>query len=81
MSPFGIILILDPFIPTAMISIPIISSAIPKKRDTKTAPANGDGITKNDRAMAKAPAPMLNPLAQPGLSSTQENLNQPFDDN
>jgi hypothetical protein len=50
-----------------MISIPIINSAIPKKTDTNTAPAKGDAITKKDIAMAKAPAPMLNPLAQPGL--------------
>jgi hypothetical protein len=47
-----------------MISIPIINSAIPKN----TAPAHGDAITKKDKAMAKAPAPMLNPLAQPGPS-------------
>src|SRR5215510_15737265 len=51
-----------------MISIPMINSAIPKKTDTNTAPAKGDAITKKDIAMAKAPAPMLNPLAQPGLS-------------
>ena len=51
-----------------MISIPIINSAIPKKTDTNTAPAYGDAITKKDKAIAKAPAPMLNPLAQPGLS-------------
>jgi hypothetical protein len=51
-----------------MISIPIINSAIPKKIDTNTTPAYGDAITKKDIAMAKAPAPMLNPLAQPGLS-------------
>ena len=50
-----------------MISIPIINSAIPKKTDTNTAPAKEDAITKKDIAMAKAPAPMLNPLAQPGL--------------
>jgi hypothetical protein len=50
-----------------MISIPIINSAIPKKTDTKTAPAKGDAITKKDIAMAKAPAPMLNPLTHPGL--------------
>jgi hypothetical protein len=50
-----------------MISIPIINSAIPKKTDTNTAPAKGDAITKKDIAIAKAPAPMLNPLAQPGL--------------
>ena len=47
-----------------MISIPIIISAIPKKIDTNTAPAKGDAITKKDIAMAKAPTPMLNPLAQ-----------------
>ena len=63
---YGIVCILLPVTPTAMISIPIIISAIPKKRDTKT--EYGDAITKNDRAMAKAPAPMLNPLDQPGLS-------------
>jgi hypothetical protein len=40
--------------------LPIINSAIPKKRDTRTAPAYGDAITKNDRAMAKAPAPHHN---------------------
>jgi len=40
--------------------------AIPKKIDTNTAPAKGDAITKKDMAMAKAPAPMLNPLAQRG---------------
>ena len=51
-----------------MTSIPIISSAIPKKRDTKTAPAYGDANIKKDKAMAKAPAPILNPLDQPGLS-------------
>jgi hypothetical protein len=51
-----------------MISIPIINSAIPKKTDTNTAPAKGDAITKKDIAMANAPAPILNPLAQPGLS-------------
>ena len=50
-----------------MISIPIINSAIPKKTDTNTVPAKGDVITKKDIAMAKAPAPMLNPLAHPGL--------------
>jgi hypothetical protein len=38
------------------------------KTDTNTAPAYGDAITKKDKAMAKAPAPMLNPLAQTGLS-------------
>src|SRR5215472_547777 len=63
----GIICILLPVTPTAMISIPIINSAIPKKIDTNTAPAKGDAITKKDIAMAKASAPMLNPLAQPGL--------------
>jgi hypothetical protein len=51
-----------------MTSIHIINSAIPKKTDTNTEPAKGDAITKNDKAMAKAPAPMLNPLVQPGLS-------------
>jgi hypothetical protein len=35
--------------------------------DTNTAPAKGDAITKKDIAMDNAPAPMLNPLAQPGL--------------
>ncbi|MFZ0224775.1 MAG: hypothetical protein WAM42_24085 [Candidatus Nitrosopolaris sp.] len=47
-----------------MISIPIINSATPKKIDTNTEPAKGDAITKKDIAIAKAPAPMLNPLAQ-----------------
>ena len=60
--------ILLPVEPTTMISIPIINSAIPKKTDTNTAPAKGDVITKKDKAMAKAPAPMLNPLAQTGPS-------------
>jgi hypothetical protein len=50
-----------------MISIPIIKSAIPNMRETKTAPAKGDTITRNDNAIARAPAPMLNPLAHPGL--------------
>jgi hypothetical protein len=50
-----------------MISIPIINSAIPKKIDTNTAPAKGDAITKKDIAIDNAPAPMLNPLDQPGL--------------
>jgi hypothetical protein len=49
-----------------MISIPIINSATHKKIDTNTEPAKGDAITKKDIAIAKAPAPMLNPLAQPG---------------
>jgi len=43
-----------------------IESAIPKKIDTNTPPVKGDAITKKDMAMAKAPAPMLNPLAQRG---------------
>jgi hypothetical protein len=68
LTPAGVNCILLPVHPTAMISIPIIKSAIPKKRDTNTAPAYGDAIIKKDKAMAKAPAPMLNPLAQPGLS-------------
>ena len=68
LTPAVVNCILLPVHPTAMTSIPIINSAIPKKRDTKTAPAYGDAITKNDRAMAKAPAPMLNPLVQAGLS-------------
>jgi hypothetical protein len=34
--PLGIIAILLPVIPTAIISIPIISNAIPKKKDTNT---------------------------------------------
>ena len=63
----GITCILLPVAPTTMISIPIINSAIPKKMDTNTAPAKGDAITKKDIAMARAPAPMLNPLVQPGL--------------
>jgi hypothetical protein len=63
----GIVCILLPITPTAMISIPIINSAIPKKIDTNTEPAKGDAVTKKDIAMAKARAPMLNPLAQPGL--------------
>lgn len=33
-----------------------------------TAPAYGDTMTRNDMAIARAPAPILNPLAQPGLS-------------
>jgi hypothetical protein len=56
---YGIVCILLPVAPTTMIS----NSAIPKKIDTNTAPAKGDAITKKDIAMAKAPAPMLNPLA------------------
>ena len=64
---YGIVCILLPVTPTTIISIPIIISAIPKKIDTNKAPAKGDAITKKDIAMAKAPAPMLNPLAQPGL--------------
>ena len=64
---YGTVCILLPVTPTAMISIPIINNAIPKKIDTNTAPAKGDAITKKDIAIAKAPAPMLNPLAQPGL--------------
>ena len=63
LTPAVVNCILLPVHPTAMTSIPIINSAIPKKRDTKTAPACGDANTKNDRAMAKAPAPMPNPLA------------------
>ena len=68
LTPAVVNCILLPVHPTAMTSIPIINSAIPKKRDTKTAPAYGDAITKKDSAMAKAPAPMLNPLVQAGLS-------------
>ena len=67
LPPAGFNCILLPVTPTAMISIPIINSAIPKNTDTNTAPAKGDAITKKDIAIAKAPAPMLNPLAQPGL--------------
>ena len=57
-----------------MISIPIINSATPKKIDTNTEPAKGDAITKKDIAIAKAPAPMLNPLAQPGLWSASYSI-------
>jgi hypothetical protein len=63
--PVGVNCILLPVHPTAMTSIPIIKSAIPKKRDTKTAPACGNANIKKDKAMAKAPAPMLNPLDHP----------------
>src|SRR5215469_9672692 len=39
LTPVGVNCIFLPVHPTAMTSIPIINSAIPKKRDTKTAPA------------------------------------------
>jgi hypothetical protein len=42
--------------------------SIPKTTDTNTAPAKEDSITEKDRAIVKAPAPMLNALAQTGLS-------------
>jgi hypothetical protein len=57
-----------------MISIPIINSAIPKKTYTNAAPAKVDAITKKDIAMAKAPTPMLNHLAQPGLWVTSYSI-------
>lgn len=63
----GIIGILLPLTPTTITSIPIISNAIPTNTETANAPAYGDPITRNDRITANAPAPMLNPLAQPGL--------------
>ena len=53
LTPVGVSCIFFPLHPTAMTSIPIIKSAIPKKRDTKTAPACGDANTKNDRAIAR----------------------------
>jgi hypothetical protein len=62
-----------------MTSIPIIKSAIPKKRDTKKAPAYGDTNIKKDKAMAKAPAPMLNPLAQPGLCFPLQSIYPKFE--
>src|SRR5215831_6082850 len=68
LTPVGVNCILLPVHPTAMISIPIIKNAIPKNRDTNAAPAYGDAIIKKDIAIAKAPAPILNPLVQPGLS-------------
>ena len=67
MSPFGIILILDPFTPTAIISIPSINSATPIMTDRNTAPKMGEDITKKDNTIAKAPTPTLAPFTQPGL--------------